>query len=223
MSTQGVVDSTSEVGKGKKGVRPREGVGRTNEEKSIKILTTREFRDRFRIPLGITIHSMESGPVSIEEESFNAIIFTKEQFNAKLHFPLPSLFKQFIHFTKIPPAFLHSNVVRILMGFSILNMLYHLDLSLLEVLFVYTIKMSQKEFFSFFAHILPLQLVIGLPDSTKGATKGHVVISGPWVGSYEHPTHVFEPRCSLGISGIEHCYPLVFSFVIIELLLIHIT
>ena len=142
MSTQGGVDSTSEVGKGKKGVRPREGVGQTNEEKSIKLLTAWEFRDRFRIPFGITIRSMESGPVSIKEESFNAIIFTKEQFNAKLHFPLPSLFKQFIHFTKIPSAFLHSNVVRILMGFSLLNMLYHLNLSLLEVLFVYTIKMS---------------------------------------------------------------------------------
>ncbi|RVW28615.1 hypothetical protein CK203_100882 [Vitis vinifera] len=133
MSTQGGVDSTSEVGKGKKGVRPREGVGQTNEEKSIKLLTAWEFRDRFRIPFGITIRSMESGPVSIKEESFNAIIFTKEQFNAKLHFPLPSLFKQFIHFTKIPSAFLHSNVVRILMGFSLLNMLYHLNLSLLEI------------------------------------------------------------------------------------------
>ena len=85
------------------------------------------------------------------------------------------------------------------MGCSILNMLYHLDLSLLEVLFVYTVKMSQKEVFGLSSHIPSLQLVTGLPDSTKGTTKGHVVVSSPWAGSYEHPAHAFEPRRSLGI------------------------
>lgn len=68
-------------------------------------------------------------------------------------FPLPSFFKQFFHFTKIPLAFLHPNVIQVLMGCSVLNMLYHLDLSLLEVIFVYTVKMSQKERFSLSAHI----------------------------------------------------------------------
>ena len=66
-------------------------------------------------------------------------------------------------------------------------MLYHLDLSLQEVLFIYTIKMSRKEIFSLSAHIPSLQLVIRLLDSTKGVTKGHVVVLGPWVDSYEHP------------------------------------
>ncbi|RVW19168.1 hypothetical protein CK203_093893 [Vitis vinifera] len=54
--------------------------------------------------------------------------------------------------------------IRILMGCSMLNMLYHLDLSLLE-------------------------LVTELPNSTKGATKGYVVVSGPWAGPYELPDH----------------------------------
>ncbi|RVW36584.1 hypothetical protein CK203_072900 [Vitis vinifera] len=80
-------------------------------------------------------------------------------------------------------------------------MLYHLDLSLLEVLFIYTIKMSGKEIFSLSAHIPSLQLVTRLPDSTKGAAKICVVISGPWVGSYENPNHPFEPRHTLGIHG----------------------
>ena len=88
---------------------------------------------------------MEDSPVSINEESFNVIVFTKERFHAGLRFPLLFLFKQFFHFTKIPSSFIHPNAVRILMGCSILNMLYHLDLSLLEVLFVYTIKMNQKK------------------------------------------------------------------------------
>ncbi|RVX18164.1 hypothetical protein CK203_003920 [Vitis vinifera] len=128
------------------------------------------------LPVRIAIHLMEDSPVSINEESFNVIVFTKERFHAGLRFPLLFLFKQFFHFTKIPSSFIHPNAVRILMGCSILNMLYHLDLSLLE-------------------------LVTEFPDSTKGATKGHVVISGTWAGSYEHPTHAFEPCRSLGISG----------------------
>ena len=39
---------------------------------------------------------------------------------------------------------------------SILNMLFHLDLSLLEVLFVFTIKNGKTNIFSMFAHILSL-------------------------------------------------------------------
>ena len=45
------------------------------------------------------------------------------------------------------------------MGYNILDTLYQLDLSLLQVLFVYTIKMSPKERFSLSAHILFLQFV----------------------------------------------------------------
>ncbi|RVW44574.1 hypothetical protein CK203_116537 [Vitis vinifera] len=40
---------------------------------------------------------------------------------------------------------------------------------------------------------------MGLPDSTKGAVKGHVVVSCPWAGLLEHPSQEFEPRCLLVI------------------------
>lgn len=47
--------------------------------------------------------------------------------------------------------------------------------------------------------------MIGLPNSTKGATKGHVVVSGPWTSLVEHPGQEFEPRYSLAITGrINH-------------------
>ena len=75
-----------------------------------------------------------------EKVGYNVIYFTKEQFNAGLHFPIPSLFKQFLYYTQIPPAYIHPNIVWVLMGCNILNMLFHLDLSLLEVVFTYTIK-----------------------------------------------------------------------------------
>ena len=60
------------------------------------------------------------------------------------------------------------------MGCNILDMLFRLDLSLLEVIFVYTIKKGKNDIFSIFTHIPSLQLVTELPNSTKGGTKGHV-------------------------------------------------
>ena len=96
-----------------------------------------------------------------------------------LRFPLPSLFKQFLNYTKIPPALIHPNVVRVLMGCSVLDMLFSLDLSLLEVLFVYSIKKANNDIFSLAASIPSLQLVTGLLDSTKGAARGHVLVKGP--------------------------------------------
>lgn len=145
------VTSTNAVGKSKKGGRTREGIG---SEKPIELFSKQEFRERFYVPNGISIRLMDGSLVSTEKESFNVIVFSKEQFNARLYFPIPSLFKQFLHFLKISPIFLHPNVVRVLMGCSILNMLFYLDLYLLDILFIYTIKMSGKGIFSLSAHIL---------------------------------------------------------------------
>lgn len=105
--------------------------------------------------------------------------FSKEQFATGFHLPLPFIFKQFLNFTQISPAFFHPNVVRVLMGCSILDMLYRLNLSLLEVLFVYMVKMSQNEKFSLAAHIISFHLVTGLPNLNKGEAKGHVLVSSP--------------------------------------------
>lgn len=195
MLARGGVVSTSEAGKGKKGVRPGKCVGHTNSEKSTELLIEREFRERFRIPHGVDFSLMDGGPMSIENEPFNATVFSKKQFNVGFCFPLPSFFKQFLHFTKIPSTFLHSNAVRVLMGCSILDMLFHLDISLLDVIFVYIVEMSRKWIFILSAHISSFQLVTRLSDFTNGAAKGHVV------SSYEHPGREFKSRRSLAIPG----------------------
>lgn len=129
----------------------------------------------------------------IKKQSHNAMYFNKEQFVARLHLPLPFLFKQFLNFTQISLAFFHPNVAWVLMGCNILDMLYRLNLSLLEVLFIYMVKMSQNEKFSLAAHILSFHLVTGLPNSNKGEAKGHVLVSGPWSGLYEGSNKVFYP------------------------------
>ena len=50
--------------------------------------------------------------------------------------------KQFLHVTRAPPALIHPNVFRILMGCSVLNFLYQLDILLVEICFVYTLKLG---------------------------------------------------------------------------------
>ena len=96
----------------------------------------------FCITNDIFVCLVNGDPTPTEKESHNVIFFNKKQFNAGLRLPFPSLFKQFLHFTKIPSAFIHLKVVRVLMGCNIMDMFFHLDLSLLEVIFVYTVKMS---------------------------------------------------------------------------------
>ncbi|RVW82263.1 hypothetical protein CK203_041723 [Vitis vinifera] len=131
------------------------------------------------------------------------MIFSKEQFNAGLRFPLPPLFKEFLHFTQIPPVFIHPNIVRVLMGCSIINMLFNLDITLLEVFFVYSLRKVKNDIFSMSAHLPSLQLVTELPDSTKGGATGHVVVRGAWAGLLEHPARPFSPNYSLVVPGPE--------------------
>ena len=147
-------------------------------EKFVDKLSVKEFRERFSIPNGVVVELMDGEAMSTDKAEDHAIVFSKEQFNARLRFPLPSLFKEFLHFTKIPPACIHPNIVRVLMGCSILSMLFNLDLSLLEVLFVYSLKKGKNDIFSMAAHLPSLQLVTELPDSTKGGAKGHVLVRG---------------------------------------------
>ena len=175
-------------------------------EKSIDKLNVKEFWYRFCIPNGVTVELLnEEELVPTEKAEGNAIIFSKEQFNAGLRFPLPALFKEFLHFSQIPPAFINPNIVRVLMGCNIINMLYNLDLSLLEVLFVYSLKKGKNDIFSMSAHLYSLQLVTELPDSTKGGAKGHVMVRGAWAGLLEHPARPFSPNYSTVLPGKFAC------------------
>ena len=185
--------------------------GDAHAEKSMDKLSVKEFRERFCIPNGVSVELTDGDAVSTEKSEDHAIFFSNEQFNAGLRFPLPSLFKEFLHFTQIPPAYLHPNMVRVLMGCSILSMLFNLDLSLLEVLFIYSIKKVKNDIFSFVASLPSLQLVTNLPDSTKGAAKGHVLVKGLWVGLAVHPDRPFAPNQSLKVPGMTKLL-LVFSW-----------
>ena len=87
------------------------------------------------------------------------------------------------------------------MGCNVLSLLFNLDLSLLEVLFVYSLKKEKNDIFSMATHLPSLQLVTELPNSTKGGAKGHVLVRGVWVGLQGHLERPFSPNHSLKLPG----------------------
>ena len=176
--------------------------GAAHAKRPVDKLSVKEFRERFCVPNGVSVELTDGEAVLTENSEDHAIYFSKEQFNAGLRFPLPSLFMEFLHFSQIPPAYIHPNMVRVLMGCSILNMLFNLDLTLLEVLFIYSIKKLKTDIFSFVACLPSMQLVTSLPDSTKGAARGHVLVKGIWAGLGTHPDRPFAPNRSLKVPGM---------------------
>ena len=96
---------------------------------------------------------------------------------------MTSLVKQFLHVSRAPPTLIHPNVIRILMGCSVLNLLYRLDISLVEIFFVYALKLRIGGRLSMSTHNRKLQFLIGLPDSPKTEVKGVVLVRGPWYGT----------------------------------------
>ena len=76
------------------------------------------------------------------------------------------------------------------MGCSVLNFLYQLDISLVDICFVYTMKLGIGGWLSMSAHNPPLQFITGLPASTKIEAKGVVLVKSPW---YETPDSLRLP------------------------------
>ena len=110
----------------------------------------------------------------------NAVFFTREHLTAGLRFPVPAIVKQFLHFTRAPLALIHPNTIRILTRCSVLNLLYQLDLSLVEICFTYFLRVVQGGQMSMSAQSSRLQFVNGLPDSPKMDVKGVILVRGPW-------------------------------------------
>ena len=121
---------------------------------------------------------------STVRQADNVVYFTREQFAVGLRFLVSSLVKQFLHVTRASPALVHSNVFQILMGCSVLNFLYQLDISLAEICFVYMLKLGTGGRLSMSANSPWLQFVTRLPDSPKTKEKGVILVRGPW---YETP------------------------------------
>ena len=151
-----------------------------------------ELRLYNQIYVEISLETSDGATTSTVGEAGNAVCFTREQFSTGLRLPVPLLVKQFLHFTRAPPALIHSNVYQILMGCSVLNSFYQLDISLVEICFICTLKHGIRGCLSMSAHIPQLQFVIELPYSLKTEAKGVVLVKGPCYETLDFPGLPFD-------------------------------
>ena len=131
--------STSQVGR-------RRGPSQDTPSPSslISSLSMEELRSYCRIPNNIDFELSDGSAESTIDEEESVVYFTREQLVAGLHFPISSMVKQFLHFSKPPRTLIHPNVIRILTRCSVLNLLYQLDILLVEFCFIYTLKLGHR-------------------------------------------------------------------------------
>ena len=166
-------------------------------------MSVEELRLYSQVLVEISLEMSDGPTASIIGEADNAVYFTLKQFAIGLRFPILSLVKQLLHFTRAPLALVHSTVFRILIGCSVLNFLYQLGISLVESCFIYTLKLGIRGRLSMSAHSPWLQFVIGLPDSPKLEAIKVVLVRGPWhlmPGSLGLP---FDMNLSLLFPGLS--------------------
>ena len=146
--------STSQAGR-KRG--PTWGTPSTSS--IISSLSMEELRAYYEIPNNIDVMLSDGPARNTVGGDDNAMLFTWKQLAIGLRFLVSALVKQFLHFTKAPPALVYPNVIQILTGCCVLNLLYQLDLSLVEVCFAYTLRVAQGGQMSMSAQSPRLQFV----------------------------------------------------------------
>ncbi|RVW59289.1 hypothetical protein CK203_101700 [Vitis vinifera] len=172
-------------------------------EKAIDKLNAKEFRERFCIPHDVLIDLVNEEAAMPTEKGGKNVPLHKGTIQRGAPVPSAGVVQGIPPLLSDSPIFIHPNLVRVLMGCSIINMLYSLDLTLLEVFFVYSLKKAKNDIFSVSAHLPSLQMVTELPDSTKGGAKGLVAVWGGWAGLSQHPSRPFSPNYTLKIPGLE--------------------
>ena len=162
-------------------------------------MSLEELRSFCRVPDYTNLELSDGPTLSNVGEANNA----QEQFVAELCFPISLLVKKFLHVTRAPLALIHPNIFQILMGYIVLNFLYQLDISLVEIFFIYTLNLGIKGRLSMSAHSPRLKFVTRLPDSSKTEEKRVILVRGLW---YETPDYVglpFDVNQSLVFPGLS--------------------
>ena len=124
----------------------RKGSGQDTPSASniISSLSMEELRSYCKIPGNIDIEFPDGLAESTIGEGDDAVYFNREQLTTGLRFPISSLIKQFLHFSGAPPALIYPNIIRILTECNVLNLLYQLDITLVKVFFIYTVKLVHR-------------------------------------------------------------------------------
>ena len=90
----------------------------------VVVMFVEELRLYNQIPTEISLETLDGTTTSTIGEEENVVYFTRKQFAVGLRLLVPSLVKQFLHFTRAPLTLVHPNTFRIFMGCSMLNSLY---------------------------------------------------------------------------------------------------
>ena len=159
------------------GGRPRAKPSASN---IIVSLMMEELKVHCEVPDNIDLRLMERADESTLGGEHNGVFFTCEDLAAGLRFPVSAIVKQFLQFTRAPPALIHPNVIRILIGCCVLNHLYQLDLTLVELFIIYLLNIGSGGRMSMSVLSPRLHIVNGLPDSPKTEAKGALLVRGPW-------------------------------------------
>lgn len=107
------------------------------------------------------------------------IFISRKQFWVGRQLLLPSLVRKFLYHTEMYPVHMHPNTMHVLMGCKVLNRLYALEFSVLEVLFMYIVRLGVAGRFSLSAQCHAFQFVTKLPNSRKRWLKENVLASRP--------------------------------------------
>ena len=70
----------------------------------IASLTMKELKAYCEVPDNIDLKLMDKADESTLDGEHNDVFFTQEHLAAELRFPVPTIVKQFLHFTQAPPA-----------------------------------------------------------------------------------------------------------------------
>ena len=145
---------------------------------------------------------MERADESMLGGEHNGVFFTREHLAAGIRFPVLDIVKQFLHFTQAPPDLIYPNVIRFLIGNYVLNHLYQLDLSLVELFMIYFLSVEPGGRMSMSVLSPRLQIVNGLPDSPKTGVKGALLVRGPWDETPSSPGIPFNINRSQSFPGV---------------------
>ena len=178
--------------------RPREKPSASN---IIASMPMEELKVHFQVPDSIDLRLMEGTDESTLNGEHNGVFFTREHLAAGLRFPVPAIVKQFIHFTRAPPALIHPNVIRIQVGCCMLNHLYQLNLTLVKLFIIYLLNIGSGGRMSMSVLSPRLQIVNGLLDSPKTEAKGVLLVRGPWDETPGSPGFPFNVNRSQSFPG----------------------
>ena len=179
--------------------------GRPREKPSASNVMMEELKVYYEVPDDIDLRLMERVDDSTPGREHNGVFFTREHLASGLRFPIPAIVKQFLYFTRAPPALIHPNTIHILIGSCVLNLPYQLDLTLVELFIIYFLNVGSGGRMPMPVLNPRLQIVNGLPDSLKTEAKGALLVSGPWDETPGSPRLPFNVNQSQSYPGLQLC------------------